>query len=352
MKKQPEGLCACKAKGRAACVLNLCVVVTLLVFAHTAWAQDSQKVVILSAAPDVPPGLLARVRGELLQDGVRLAAPQDAVADSTWMILRQGTGVLLAELRSATNGAAPQSLVISVALPASDDPADRINAYSELALRAGEMLNVTFLPAPVPKAESVAPLTPAKKTIAQASSKFRASSRQHTPLPWLITAAGGAAYGLLQGQAALLGTLSLSRLLGRSLFLGVRASMPMSALITSAKAGSAAVTHAWGGGDFGYRGASASGRYMFGGYLSAGIASTQITGSAMEPARSNRETLWSFMTGASVFGSVLVGTRLVATLQVSAMTFLPRAGVRIDGVAVAHTSVVMPSATLGMGMAW
>lgn len=83
----------------------------------------------------------------------------------------------------------------------------------------------------------------------------------------------------------------------------------------------------WGGADLGYERSTSGGLFTGTAYISAGVARTGMTGDAMEPFVPSEDEVWSFLSRVGITGSVRMLRDAVARIDVSAMSFLPRAGV-------------------------
>lgn len=312
--------------------------------------------VVVLAAPDVPPGVVARVRGELLTAGYDLVASNEATDASIVIKLRQSATALVAELRR--HGGREDLLgVVTANLPSQATPTDTVSTYSELAWRTTERLAAYVLAPQVmeapPPAPKDAPPEAASGAVPSLPPAVVATGVVPGPVAgrWLSGASVGGAFGLMGARARPIARLFLSRRFLRRGSVGLGATLPFPSITAESASAQAEVSQAWGGAEVAAHWSHARGPTLSVA-VQAGVGRTFVAGDTDGTARGNTSTIWSGMTTLSVAVGMRLSAHWHVRFDVAGTSLLPRPGVRLSATANETTAWVMPSTSLGAVASW
>lgn len=316
-------------------------------------AQDaSLPSIILTAAPDVPQGLLARMRGELAAAGVMLATnlqTQQGAQNQISIIIRQSEGELVAELAGLDEQGSTQSRALSVPFVPGDF-ADVAEAGSELAVRTAEILRTELASRklnlePVAAVAAAAPLA-----IAKAAKPSVAPQRTAAP-PWLITAGLGVASGLVSGQNQIISEINVAHVWRAGWFGSLGFMFPFSNATVAREQGTVSAEAYVATIDGGMT-RKLSQRWRASYFASAGLALTNIKGNGAGPFLSNSAAAYAFMAAAGGNIGLTIAPNVVLLFQGRLMTLQPRPGIRVENVEAATAAWILPSGTMALGVVW
>ncbi|MDX2020335.1 MAG: hypothetical protein SF187_08835 [Deltaproteobacteria bacterium] len=305
--------------------------------------------IVLSAAPDVPLGLVARMRGELTAAGLPLGSGlpgrQNGGARVS-IVIRQTGGELIAELEAIDETGATQMRALSVPF-VPGDAADVAEAGSELAVRTTEVLR-TQLTSRTLDLEPSAVTSPPKINVIAA--KASPEKTKTAPPPWLLSAGAGVVSGFISGQTQVTTELNAVHVWRSGFFTGLAFLLPFTPTSLSKEQGTISAEAYVATVDGGFT--RSSGRWRWSGLASAGLAVTNVDGNAIASFVSNKETTYAFVAAAGGNVGVTVAPHVMLLLQARLMTLQPRPGIRVAAMNTSTAAWVLPSASVALGVSW
>lgn len=308
--------------------------------------------IVLTAAADVPVGLLARMRGELTAAGLAVGAELQTGQggrEGIAVVVRQTGSELIAEVNAVDEAGGRRSRVLSVPFVAGDS-ADEAAAGSELAVRTAEVLRTQLTSRSLNLESTVAAIPPPPQAAVVTARGVRLADRASPP-PWLISAGAGVVSGFIAGQSQIISELNVAHVWRSGWFGGLGVMLPFSDAVLTQKQGTVAAQPYLGRLEGGVTRAFAQ-RWRWSAFASGGFAATYIEGNGIDPLLSNSATSYAFSAAAGGNLGVTVAPNVIVLLQARLMTLQPRPGIRVEAVNTATAAWVLPSATLALGVSW